>query len=701
MTQKEPLLTVAAALIMLVSFSLSACSGSVGVTASYGHGTVDLVAADPDVPIALDGLWEFYWNRFVDPAVLRDGEPPLYDAIAPFPSEWMAYRMPGVQPEGYCTWHLRITGLEPGRNYGLRSSSFLSAAHIYANGELVQSHGRPGKTAYEEKPGWFSLLTPVQADPDGSLDLVIHASNFADRQGGTRSSLFFGDYAAVAALRERAVAYELFVVGAIAVMGAYYLGLYVFRRREKAALWFGLLCLVLSLRVLCYDEYYLLSLVPGLPWRILFVLGYLTFTAAVALFAAFVHETYPDEFPRWAVLAAAVASAVYSAVILVAPTRISSLGLVWFQGAALVVALGTAAALVVAALRKRLGTGLFGLGFLAMFAATVHDILVSSGLVRGAFLVQLGMLAFLFTLSLILTRRFSSAFALAEAHSGDLARMNRSLERFVPKEFLGLLKKDTIEQIALGDASAEEMAVLFVDVRAFSSLAESSTPEETFAFINEYLARVGPAVREHGGFIDKYLGDGFMALFSGGAESAVRCAIDVQAKVAAYNVDRQNTGRMAIRVGIGVHTGRLMLGTIGEEARMDGTVISDAVNLASRLEGVSKAYDLGIAASERILADLPDPTAIRMRFIGKVKVKGKTEPVSVFDIYEGDPEELRAKKDLVRAAFERGIQAYYERRFGDARTLFAQVVAVLPEDGATLRYLGAIESRAPNDGLIE
>jgi class 3 adenylate cyclase len=192
-----------------------------------------------------------------------------------------------------------------------------------------------------------------------------------------------------------------------------------------------------------------------------------------------------------------------------------------------------------------------------------------------------------------------------------------------------------------------------------------------------------------------------MALFSGGAESAVRCAIDVQARVAAYNVDRQNTGRKPIRVGIGVHTGRLMLGTIGEEARMDGTVISDAVNLASRLEGVSKAYDLGIAASERILADLPDPTAFRMRFIGKVKVKGKSEPVSVFDIYEGDPEDLRSKKDLVRAAFERGIQAYYERRFGDARTLFTQVLAVLPGDGATLRYLGAIESKAPNDGLME
>jgi hypothetical protein len=132
---------------------------------------------------------------------------------------------------------------------------------------------------------------------------------------------------------------------------------------------------------------------------------------------------------------------------------------------------------------------------------------------------------------------------------------------------------------------------------------------------------------------------------------------------------------------------------------MDGTVIADAVNLASRLEGVSKAYDLGIAASERILADLPDPTAFRMRFIGKVKVKGKSEPVSVFDIYEGDPPELRSRKDLARAAFERGVDAYYQRRFGDARALFAQVLSVLPGDGASLRYLGSMDSRAPAGGL--
>ncbi|GAB1458178.1 adenylate/guanylate cyclase domain-containing protein [Spirochaetota bacterium] len=623
---------------------------------------------------------EFYWNRFVDPLVFTRGEPPLYDALVPFPAVWKDYAIADVGSVGYCTWHLRLTGLIPDRLYGLRSSSYLSAASIYTNGMLVQTHGVPGKSQAEEKPGWFSKVSSFTSSPEGIVDIVIHASNYADRHGGTRTSLSIGDYDSIAALRERAVAFELFVVGAMAIMGGYYLGLFAFRRKEKAVLWYGLLCVIMALRVMCYDEYYILTLFPSLPWRLLYDLGYLTFTAAVVMFAAFVHETFPHEFPGWAVLSATAVACVYSFIIIFLPTRLSSLGLVWFQLASVVIGLGAAFAILLATRRGRRGAGLFGIGFLAMFAGVIHDILISAGVLHGIFLMQLGMLGLLFALSLILTRRFAEAFSTAEELSGSLVKVNRSLERFVPKQFLGFLKKSSLEEIELGDSSAEEMAVLFADVRSFTAIAESSTPEETFAFINEYLARVGPAVRNHGGFIDKYLGDGFMALFPEGAEAALLCALDIQSRLAEYNAEREADGRLPIQVGIGVHSGHLMLGTIGESLRMDGTVISDAVNLASRLEGVSKEYDLGIAVSERVLADLPDPTAYRMRFIGKVKVKGKSEAVSVFEIYEGDPEELRSRKDLVRASFERGVEAYYERRYGEAKTLFDQVLALLPKD---------------------
>jgi len=692
MSIKKAVSLVAA--ILAVASAWPSPSPSPSPSSSPSSAVVDLTAVDLTEAVRLDASWAIYWNRFVDPAAFEVGEAPLPDAYVPMPALWTSYG-PGFDSVGYATLQLSLVGLEPGRRYGLKASAFQSAASLYAGGRLVQAHGRPARTAADEEPAWRSLVSPLEADETGRLELVLHVSNFSDRSGGTHASLAFGDLAAVARERERAVAYELFMCGAILVMGAYYLGLFAFRRKERAALWFGLLCVTLAVRVLLYDEFYLVSIFPSLGFRTLFALGYLSFTAAVACVAAFVRATFPGEFPRWATIGAVAASAAYALFVIVAPTRLTSLALPAFQACALAVGLACAVAIALAVARKRPGAGLFGLGFLAIFGTAVYDIFVTAGVVHGAFASQVGMLAFLFALSLILTRRYAGAFSAAEALSDDLARVNKSMERFVPKEFLGFLKKRSLEEIELGDSSSEEMAVLFVDVRSFSRMAEDSTPEATFSFINEYLARVGPAVRDHGGFIDKYLGDGFMALFPGGAEPALRCALDVQARVAAYNLEREAQGRKPIRVGVGMHAGRLMLGTIGESRRMDGTVVSDAVNVASRLEGVSKEYGLGIAASECVLKELSDPTAFRMRFIGKVRVKGKAEPVSVFDIYEGDPDELRSRKDLTRAAFERGIEAFHEHRLGDARTLFSQVLATIPDDGAALRYLNAIGERDP------
>ncbi|MBP7264513.1 MAG: adenylate/guanylate cyclase domain-containing protein [Spirochaetia bacterium] len=674
-------------ILVIATLAFSACAQPVLPAPKASAGAMDLRGVDLERPVALDGDWEFHWKRFVDPGAFLDGTAPRADTVDLFPSEWSSYSIAGVDMRGYGTWHLRVRGLKPGSAYGIKASSFLSAAFIYVNGELVDSHGSPGATAAAEKPGWKSSVALFQADPDGVVDLVLHVSNFADRSGGIRTSILFGTPRAVLGAKERAVAYELFVVGAIVVMGAYYLGLFAFRRRDRASLWFGLICLVLGLRVLFYDEYYIQALFPGMTFRALFVGGYLTFTAAAALFAAFVRATFPREFPRIGVLVAVVSSAAYSAVIVAAPTFLSSTILRWYQLCIVVLGLGIAASIVLAAVRRRRGSGLFGLGFLALFGAMVHDVLVSSGVINGTFVLQLGLVGFLFALSLNLTRLFAGAFTMAERLSMDLQRINESLERFVPRQFLGFLKRDTIEDIQLGDNSAEDMAVLFADVRAFTRLAERLSPEETFAFINEYLARTGPAVRAHGSFIDKYLGDGFMALFPGGSEDAVRCALDIQARVAEYNEERFARGQEPVAVGIGVHTGRLMLGTIGETVRMDGTVIADAVNTASRLEGVAKEFGLSVAASECVLADLPDPTLYRMRFIGKVRVKGKTKPVSVFDLYDGDMPQIRDRKDKARADFERGVEAYYERDFDQARERLEAADVILPGDGPTRRYL--------------
>jgi DNA-binding response OmpR family regulator len=172
--------------------------------------------------------------------------------------------------------------------------------------------------------------------------------------------------------------------------------------------------------------------------------------------------------------------------------------------------------------------------------------------------------------------------------TAELAALNVVYERFVPREFLSLLGKKSILEIRLGDQIRQEMTVMFSDMRSWSTMSESLSPQENFNFINDYLKRVSPVITQHQGFIDQYYGDGVMALFPGRADDAVQAAIAMQKTVAGFNQEREAEGLPPIRIGVGLHLGDLMLGIIGSQDRMQGAEVADAVNTAARIEGLPR-----------------------------------------------------------------------------------------------------------------
>ena len=303
----------------------------------------------------------------------------------------------------------------------------------------------------------------------------------------------------------------------------------------------------------------------------------------------------------------------------------------------------------------------------------------------------------LVTVSRDITDRKLAEEALREAHdkleervqerTAQLARLNLAYGRFVPHEFLKFLEKESIIDVNLGDQVQQEMTVLFSDIRSFTSLSEAMTPQENFNFINSYLGRVSPIIRQHNGFIDKYTGDGLMALFPETVEDALEAAVAMQQEVAAYNEYRRQRSHQPIQIGIGLHTGSLMLGTIGEAERMDTTVVSDAVNLASRMEGLTKIYGVSIIISDHSLFQLDQPTKYHFRFLDRVKVKGKQEAVAVFEIFNGDPENIIELKLRTRTNFEKGQLFYHSQEFAKAKTYFEQVLEESPVDIAAQLYL--------------
>jgi len=270
----------------------------------------------------------------------------------------------------------------------------------------------------------------------------------------------------------------------------------------------------------------------------------------------------------------------------------------------------------------------------------------------------------------------------------DLKQTNLSIERFVPHAFLTMIGKPSIVSVELGDNTRKEMTVLFSDIRSFTTLSEKMTPDENFNFINLYLARMGPVIRDNNGFIDKYIGDAIMALFEN-ADDAVRCSLAMVDMLAEFNAGRQANGETPIAIGVGLNTGSLMLGTIGEQHRMDGTVISDAVNLGSRIESLTKVYKVGVLLSEFTYARLADPKAYDIRPIDIVVVKGKTRPVTIFEVFDHNSPADRGAKAGTRELLLSGVDALHKHDTAAARRCFEESLMRLPGDPAAVNLLKA------------
>jgi len=271
--------------------------------------------------------------------------------------------------------------------------------------------------------------------------------------------------------------------------------------------------------------------------------------------------------------------------------------------------------------------------------------------------------------------------------TAELVELNTAYECFVPREFLSLLDKESILEVKRGDQIMKEMTVMFADVRGWTTLSENMTPQENFQFINAYLKRVSPVIKEHNGFIDQYYGDGVMALFTGSPDDAVQAAIAMHEAVGEYNKEREKEGFQPISIGVGLHIGDLMLGIIGSEERLQGAVVADAVNLTARLEGLTRIYGSTITLSETTLSKLENQEKYKYRFVDRVMVKGKKKSVSVYEVFNGDPEQVVEFKEQTKSSFEEGLRLYYERNFSEASVQFNQVLQKNPGDKAARIYL--------------
>ncbi|KAG2392627.1 hypothetical protein C9374_011352 [Naegleria lovaniensis] len=270
-----------------------------------------------------------------------------------------------------------------------------------------------------------------------------------------------------------------------------------------------------------------------------------------------------------------------------------------------------------------------------------------------------------------------------------LALQEDTVYKFVPKEFLSILNKDKITDLKYGDFFEMELDIMFVDIRNYTGISENLQTKKIFKLLNKYLKNVGPIIRKHNGYIDKYLGDGFVALFLEPGH-AVNAAIEIQNSLKDLNISI-GPKYPTISVGMGIARGMVAVGLVGESRRMDATIISDNVNIAARLESLTKQYHAVILSSKSIIDTTPNVRENAFRKVGNIAVVGKNQVIEVIEVIPFDD----SPKKITCCLFEEAIDHLYDpEKFNveKAISLFKQILEIDPQDELCQKKLKLAES---------
>lgn len=309
---------------------------------------------------------------------------------------------------------------------------------------------------------------------------------------------------------------------------------------------------------------------------------------------------------------------------------------------------------------------------------------------------------FILTLGILL---FASLERLMD--SRKIVTMTEVFKKFVPHQFLEYIAKKGIENIKLGEAESDYVTILFCDIRSFTSLAESMQHQEVLNFLNSYIQFMSKPIMENQGFVDKFIGDGIMAVFNhpdhddeSAARQAVQAAIDMQNTLRQYNGYRNKMGYLPIATGIGIHSGSVVFGTVGYATRMESTILGDSVNVASRLEGLTKHYRCPIIISNDTYQLLGDHDFL-CRSIDTVTVVGRQTPCEIHEVFHTDPMPLQEKKRSTLNLFKESVDFYQQGQWQVALSGFEQCLTACSDDFVAELYRQRCRQALESNGSPE
>ena len=267
-------------------------------------------------------------------------------------------------------------------------------------------------------------------------------------------------------------------------------------------------------------------------------------------------------------------------------------------------------------------------------------------------------------------------------------KIRKTFSQYLSPGVIALIEKDPQKYIRPG-GETKELTVMFSDIRGFTGLSEGMTADDLVRLLNEYLGEMTDVIFKNLGTLDKYIGDAIMAFWGSPypqgdhALRACTCALEMLRHLDLLNTKWQAEGRKEISIGVGLNTGPVNVGNMGSAKRLAWTVMGDNVNLASRLEGMTKQYRSRIVISEGTYRQVADHFVCRE--LDRIRVKGKHQPVVVYELM--DVATASAKYQALLTRFESAMEAYHAQNWRDAAGRFGELLASFPDDGPTQIFL--------------
>ena len=576
--------------------------------------------ADTNAPADFEITSVAYWNRLLKEAgiVPSDGK-------------------------DYGCYRTVISGLDPSTKYEiLQKDSPKTSCAVYVNRQIVAQLGDPFELLKSESAkGSHSFIQPLSfefyPDSNGNAEIIFFISNYFYRKWGLHDTVFFGPTQSFS--NNSYITLYSIICGALLFIGLLCLSQFIINHERKEYFYLGITSIALALRISTNGLSLLSILIPNLPAEIKYKIEYCSMWIVPVCVTQMLDAINPSKKMRPVKYTLIILELVIGLINICVPAYYTNRMVRVLQGAMIVVCAYVIGLSIYNLITKKRYALFNALSYLFVIIGAIIDVLISNG-ARGFSISLLPFFLVVFVLLQIFmfVKIQNNIYLETVQTSTKLQHLNEAYLRFVPREFLKLLNKESIIKTQLGDYSNIEMCIMFSKVKIHCPV-NHGTLEEHFHIFDEYLKRVSPIIKKNKGFVSKFLSGGFMALFPRSELDAIKAALQIKECADEYN-NTLATRNHKIEAWMGIHFGKMIIGTIGEENRLDDTVISDTVNTASRLESVCEKLGKTIIVSQALVQKLEEKSSqntaagFGLERLEDVHVKGKEMALQIYEVKE-------------------------------------------------------------------